>query len=176
MKYITNILKTLALILATFHVNAVTVQECVDTNTGEKTFQKACPPGTTSANTLKLQGGKASESTDYSLANTKITLYAVPECEACDIERQILQKYNATFTEVNIKDSGELQNKLKELIGGTGKVTVPVVTLNEKKIVGYDKASLISELEAAGFKNKEAEEKAKEDDTAKEKEVSQKSD
>ena len=39
----------------------------------------------------------------------------------------------------------------------------------EKQIVGYDKASLIRELEAAGFKDKEAESETNEDDSAEEK-------
>ena len=169
MKYLTNSLGILILSLSTIQVHAVTIQECVDDNTGEKSFQKNCPPGTTSANTVKLQTGKPSNPLELGPSSVDITLYAVPDCEACDVARQTLKNYSAAFTEVNIDGSDELQNKLKATIGGVGRVTVPVVIFGEKQIVGYDKATLISELEAAGFKDKnkkeaEAEEKTSEEE------------
>ena len=168
MKYLTNSLSILVLSLSAFHVHAVTIQECVDDNTGEKSFQKNCPPGTTSVNALKLQTGKPSNALELEPTNVDITLYAVPDCEACDVMRQTLEKYSASFTEVNIDGSSELQNKLKAAIGGVGKVTVPVVIFGEKKIVGYDKATLISELEAAGFKDKNKKETGAEEKTGEE--------
>ena len=66
----------------------------------------------------------------------------------------MLESYGSTFTEFNIKDSDELQIKLKKILGTVGKVTVPTVIIGEKQIVGYNKEMLIKELEAAGFKDK----------------------
>lgn len=64
------------------------------------------------------------------------------------------KSYDANFSKINIKNSSEIQNQLKELIGGVGKITVPVVIFGEKQIVGYDKFGLVRELEAAGFEEK----------------------
>lgn len=159
MQYLTNSLSIslLVLSLSSLHVHAVTIQVCVD-ETGEKTFQEKCPPGTTSANSLKLQTGKSSKSVEATPANVNITLYTIPDCDSCDVIRLVLEDYGTSFTEVDIKDNAELQNKLKEEIGAEGSLKIPTVIFGEKQIVGFNKATLISELESAGFKKKDKEE------------------
>lgn len=153
MKYITNSLKIMVLGLSTFNVHAVTVQECVGEN-NERIFQKICPPGTTTVNTVKLQTGKRSKSAEQGPSDVSITLYAVPKCDSCDVMRLVLEKYNASFTEVNIENNIEKQNELMEIIGAEGSLKVPTIIFGEKQITGFDKATLVSELEAAGFKEK----------------------
>lgn len=158
MKFLTNSLGVLILSLSTFHVHAVTIQECVDDNNGEKSFQKNCPPGTTSINTIKLKTGKPTKSVGLGPSNISITLYTIPDCDSCDVTRRVLKNYGSNFTEVNLKDNAELQNKLKEEIGAEGSLQVPTVIFGEKQIVGFNKATLIDELEAAGFRDKDKEE------------------
>ena len=152
MKYITNSLKIMVLGLLAFNVHAVTIQECVNDDTGEKTFEKNCPPGSSSVKALKLQTGKSSKSAEQGPLDVSITLYAVPKCDSCDVMRLVLEKYSASFTEVNIENNPEKQNELMEKIGAEGSLKVPTIIFGEKQITGFDKATLISELEAAGFK------------------------
>ena len=154
MKYITNMLAILVLSLLALNVSAVTIHECVDEN-NETTFQDTCPPGSTSVKTFALQTAAPTEPTKF---GTDITLYSAPECESCDITRNVLTRYDASFNEINIKDDEETQTKLRILLGSEGAVPVPIVILGEKQIVGFDKEKLISELEAAGFKEEDSDE------------------
>ena len=150
MKYITIRLGILVLSLAALNVGAVTIHECVDEK-NETTFQDTCPPGSESVNTFILQTSAPTEITRF---GTNITLYSVPDCESCDITRNVLTRYDASFNEINIKDSEESRTKLRILLGSEGDVSVPTVIFGEKQIVGFNKATLISELEAAGFEEK----------------------
>ena len=139
--------------LLAFNVHAVTIQECVDEN-NQKTYQKTCPPGSSSVNSLKLKTGKPSKPKAQEPSDVEITIYTVPKCDSCAVMRNVLEIYGANFTEVNIENNVELQNELNEKIGAGGSLKVPTVIFGEKQIVGLNKASLISELEAAGYKEK----------------------
>jgi len=150
MIYITNRLGILVLSFSAMNISAVTIHECVDEN-NEKSYQDTCPPGTESVNTFILQTTAPTEITRF---GTDITLYSVPDCESCDITRNVLTRYGASFNEINIKDSEESRTKLRILLGSEGDVSVPTVIFGEKQIVGFNKATLISELEAAGFEEK----------------------
>jgi len=156
MKYIINRLGILVLSLSTLNVSAITIHECVDEN-NETTFQDTCPPGSDSVNSFILQTAAPTEPTKF---GTNITLYSAPDCESCDITRNVLTRYDATFNEIDIKHNEETQTKLRILLGSEGELTIPIVIFGEKQIVGFKKGTLISELEAAGFKKKGNEEDA----------------
>ena len=168
MKYITNSLKIMVLGLSAFNVHAVTIQECVGEN-NERVFQKICPPGTTTVETLELKTGKPSKSAQEP-SDVDITIYTVPKCDSCAVMLNVLETYGAKFTEVNIENNVELQNELNEKIVAGGSLKVPTVIFGDTQIIGLNKASLISELEAAGFKEKgdedaEANQQSEEDKT-----------
>ena len=167
MKYITNSLKIIVLGLSAFSVHAVTIQECVGEN-NERVFQKICPPGMTTVETLELKTGKPSKSTQEP-SDVDITIYTVPKCDSCAVMRNVLEIYGAKFTEVNIENNVELQNELNEKIGAGGSLKVPTVIFGEKQIIGLNKASLISELEGAGFKEKGTEDAEANQQTSEEK-------
>lgn len=156
MKYITNSLKIIVLGLSVFNVHAVTIQECVGEN-NERIFQKVCPPGTTTVGTKELKTGKSSKSKAQEPLDVDITIYTVPKCDSCAVMLNVLETYGAKFTEVNIENNVELQNELNEKIGAGGSLKVPTVIFGETQIIGLNKASLISELEAAGYKEKGSE-------------------
>lgn len=156
MKYITNSLKIMVLGLSAFNVHAVTIQECVGEN-NERVFQKICPPGMTTVDTLELKTGKPSKSKAQEPSDVDITIYTIPKCDSCTLMRNVLEIYGAKFTEVNIENNVELQNELIEKIGAGGSLKVPTVIFGESQIIGLNKASLISELEAAGYKEKGSE-------------------
>ena len=160
MKCLTNSLGILVFSLSTFHVHAVIIHECVDEN-NETTYQNICPPGSESVNIFNLPVGKSEA------LEPEIILYVVPDCEACDITRNIMNRHGLTnFTEVNIKYDTKTQSKLRKLLGSEGAVPVPTVILGEKQIVGLDKEKLVKELEAAGFNEEDGDETEVEDDTS----------
>ena len=149
MKYITSsIILTISCLLST-QVLAVKIVECVD-EAGNSTFQDRCPPGTTVAGEKKFYTGK--KESDASTPDVPITLYTVPACDACDVVRNILEKYGANVSEKNVESDVALQRELQEKSGATGTLSVPTVIVGEKVIVGYNKQDLIASLEAAGFK------------------------
>jgi glutaredoxin len=152
MKYVRKSLGILVLCLSAPNINAVTVHKCIDVN-NEITYQDKCPPGTESVNNFKLAAGKSVE------LQPETTLYVVPDCESCDITRDIMKRHGLTnFTEINIKFDKKLQNKLRKSLGTEGALSVPIVIFGEKKIIGFNKEALINELDAAGFKDKTKEE------------------
>ena len=131
---------------------AVTIVECVD-NSGQSTFQSYCPPGTTKKGEKKLQGDLKSQKTDVNLIATKhpVTLYAAPNCQACDLVRMQLNNRGVPFTEKDVSTDIEIQNELRSLTGGTGALSVPVVQLDEDILTGYNQQALDASLDRAGY-------------------------
>lgn len=149
MKYITtSIILTISCLLST-QLLAVKILECVDEN-GNSAFQDRCPPGTTVAGEKKFYTGKKEGNPDS--PDVPITLYTVPTCDACDVVRNILEKYGANVSEKNVESDVALQQELQKKSGATGTLSVPTVIVGEKVIVGYNKQDLVASLEEAGFK------------------------
>ena len=128
---------------------AVKIYECVDEE-GNSTWQDKCPPGTTPAGEKSFYTG--SKKSDSGSPDVPVTIYTVPTCDACDVVKNILNNYQASFTEKNIQDNVALQTELQEKSGGGATLSVPTVIIGEKVIVGYNKQTLTSSLEEAGFK------------------------
>ena len=149
MKYITaGILLTFTSLLST-QALAVKILECVDED-GNSTYQDRCPPGTTQAGEKKFYTGK--KEADANSPDVPITLYSVPTCDACDVVRNILEKYGASISEKNVETDVALQRELQEKSGAAGTLSVPTVIVGEKVIGGYNKQDLVASLEDAGFK------------------------
>jgi len=130
---------------------AVNVVECED-ELGNRSFQKACPPGHTQIGEKKLSTG-ATQDSNNSNANIQATLYMIPDCEACDEIREFLGTRNIPITEKNVNDSIELQTELTDL---TGALKVPTTVIGEEVITGYSRSKFLSTLEAAGFRDEDS--------------------
>jgi len=153
MKYIiSSITLTIACLLSS-QVFAVKILECVD-EAGNSSFQDRCPPGTEPVGEKKFYtGNQATESGNSDIA---ITLYSVPSCDTCDLVRNLLNRYGASVTEIDVKTDIDLQRELQEKTGSEG-ISIPTVIFGDQIIVGYKKQDLIKSLEDAGFENPEAE-------------------
>jgi glutaredoxin 3 len=137
------------LCLTSVSAPAVSIFECVD-EAGNSTFRERCPPDTTLAGEKKFYtGGKKS---DTDVPDIAITLYTVPDCDACDVVKNVLSDYGANFTEKNIENNVELQTELMEKSGGGATLSVPTIIVGEKVIVGFNKQNLTSTLEEAGLR------------------------
>ena len=94
-----------------------------------------------------------------------VILYSVPVCGSCDLARVYLQKRKVPFTEQNLENNGELQQKLKNKIGS---LSAPIIMIGEKVMKGYVESILEGELDSAGYPKIEASESAKEEGKDKE--------
>ncbi len=130
-------------------VQAVTVYECVD-STGNSVFMDRCPPGTEKVSTRELSTGKKPQGPDLKSISSRnpITFYSVPDCDSCDLVRAYLNRRGLPITEKNVVDNLENQEELMEK---SGALTVPVVTIGDATIKGYNKPVMETTLIDAGY-------------------------
>lgn len=147
MKHLRLILVVFGLALSTPPVFATKIHECEDEQ-GNRTFQKTCPPGSTSLSSKEYSSGKSRDQ-DEAEGLPSLVLYAVPDCEVCDLLRNDLSSKKLSVTEKNIKDNGLLQQELKSKTGGD--LRVPVLLIGDKVVAGYNQGNLVTALKEAGF-------------------------
>lgn len=135
--------------------HAVTIVQCRDAE-GNVTYQEKCPPGSEVVGTKNIYTGPKDKGPDLEqLKEDKpVVFYSVETCDACDLVRSYLQTRGIPFNEKSIRDDAELQ---EELIAKTGELSVPVVTIGEEVVEGYNKPVLKDKLDAAGYPDKTAE-------------------
>ncbi len=129
---------------------AVTIVECEDSD-GERTFQAACPPGTTQVGSRKLPTGTGSQTGPASTGSSRTinaTLYMVPECDPCQDIHDYLSARNISITMKDASGDIEVQDEIREL---TGDLQVPVVVIDGKTLTGYSRSELRAALAAAGY-------------------------
>lgn len=139
------------LVLAIFigpSATAVTVVECRDT-AGNVSFRDTCPPEMAKTGEKRVAGEKkGGPSIAEIAAKNPVTLYSVPNCDACDLVRQRLESRGVPFSEKGVDNAADVQQELK---AKTGSVTVPTVTIGAANVAGYDRTALDTTLEQAGF-------------------------
>ena len=69
----------------------------------------------------------------------KITIYSTPTCHFCHMAKEYLTSKNIAFEDVNVAGNVEKQ---KELVAKSGQFGVPVILVDGKVIVGFDKPKL----------------------------------
>jgi glutaredoxin len=140
----------LLLALAAGPAGAVKVVECIDAD-GNSSFRDKCPPGMTMKGEKRLLGVGGTDqgpSIEEIAAARPITVYSVPDCDACDLVRTRLDGRDLPYTEKNVQDNAELQEEMKAATGG---LTVPAVVIGSKVLTGYSSDALDGALEAAGY-------------------------
>lgn len=68
-----------------------------------------------------------------------ITIYSTPTCHFCQMTKEFLTEHNIPYTEYNVAADME---KRQEMIEKSGQMGVPVITIGDDLIVGFDKAKL----------------------------------
>ncbi|KKW46109.1 MAG: NrdH-redoxin [Candidatus Liptonbacteria bacterium RIFCSPLOWO2_01_FULL_56_20] len=76
----------------------------------------------------------------------RIIIYSTPGCVFCKMAREFLKSKNVPFEEKDVSNDMKAQ---EEMIKKTGQLAVPVIDVDGKIIVGFDKARL---AELAGIK------------------------
>ena len=77
------------------------------------------------------------------MANKKISVYSTPTCPYCHQLKDYLQEKGLKFTDFDVAADS---TKAQEMIDKSGQMGVPVVDIEGKIIVGFDKAAIDKEL------------------------------
>jgi glutaredoxin 3 len=72
-----------------------------------------------------------------------ITIYSTPVCTFCQMAKEYFKEKGLEYTEHNV---GADLDKRKEMIDKSGQMGVPVIDIDGKILVGFDKAELESAL------------------------------
>jgi glutaredoxin len=98
-----------------------------------------------------LDTGRKSEADDTLekiIEKYPVILYSVPVCGSCDLARVYLEKRKVPYSEHNLENNAELQQKLKQKFGA---LSAPTITIGEKVMKGYVESILEGELDTAGY-------------------------
>ncbi|MEM7819757.1 MAG: glutaredoxin family protein [Candidatus Aenigmatarchaeota archaeon] len=71
--------------------------------------------------------------------NMTIKIYTTSSCPYCIMAKEFLKQRNVKFEEINVEDNREAA---LEMIEKSGQMGVPVLDINGKIIVGFDKTAI----------------------------------
>jgi glutaredoxin len=143
-----------AILLALFCASpayALTVVECVDQD-GNSSFRDSCPPEMTLKSKLELRGEPEPEeppSAEEIARDNPVTLFVAPNCNACDLVRNLLETRGIPFAEKDASEDPQVQAELSTITEGP--LVVPTVTIGEIKLTDYNKTEIESALSSVGF-------------------------
>jgi glutaredoxin-like YruB-family protein len=69
----------------------------------------------------------------------RVKLYTMPTCPYCDQVKEFLREHNIEFEEVDVQAD---EAAAKEMIQKSGQAAVPVIDIEGKIIVGFDREKL----------------------------------
>lgn len=82
------------------------------------------------------------------MPDVEVTLYSIEICDACDLVRNLLNDRGLPFTEKDAEDDVEVQEELREV---SGVLSVPVLTIGDEVLTGFNRELILRVLEDAGF-------------------------
>ena len=68
-----------------------------------------------------------------------VTVYSTPTCGYCRMAKNYLKEKNVAFTEYNVATNSE---KAQEMVRKSGQMGVPVLDVNGKIIIGFDRSAI----------------------------------
>ena len=75
-----------------------------------------------------------------------VTIYTTQTCGYCKMAKDYFAEQGVSYAEYNV---GTDLEKRKEMIEKSGQMGVPVITIDDEVVVGFDKARLATLLEIA---------------------------
>lgn len=73
------------------------------------------------------------------VTQSHVAIYTTPTCHFCHAAKDFFTEYKVSFTE---HDVARDLLKRKEMIEKSGQMGVPVITIGEQLVVGFDQARL----------------------------------
>jgi glutaredoxin 3 len=68
-----------------------------------------------------------------------VTIYTTPSCAYCKVAKDFFRAQRVPFTEYNVASD---QRKAEEMLRRSGQTAVPVIDVNGKIIVGFNKPEI----------------------------------
>jgi len=75
------------------------------------------------------------------MANIKV--YSTPTCPYCKMAKEFLKEQNVEFENIDISTNEQAS---KEIVDKSGQMGVPVILIDDKVIVGFNKEEILSAL------------------------------
>jgi glutaredoxin 3 len=76
-----------------------------------------------------------------------VTVYTTPSCPHCAAAKRFLRERTVPFREVDVSRN---QPAARELVRRTGQMGVPVIDVNGRVVVGFDRPGLVRALGLRG--------------------------
>jgi glutaredoxin 3 len=73
-----------------------------------------------------------------------VTIYSTPTCHFCHLAKDFFKANSITYTEHDVATDIE---KRKEMIEKSGQMGVPVITIDDNLVIGFDKPTIARLLE-----------------------------
>ncbi len=134
-------------------VNAAELYKWIDAD-GNVTYQDTAPPTDVSyeeqtyADPDVVLEDDLKDSIVSAAEESPISLYSVPNCDACDLVRFYLDKNTIPFAEKDIENNLTMQQELRLK---TGELRVPTLIIGDDMIDGYSKLAIRKSLIANGY-------------------------
>ncbi len=68
-----------------------------------------------------------------------VTIYSTPSCHFCHMAKDFFKEKNIAFTDYDVATDME---KRKEMVEISGQMGVPVITIGDKLIIGFNKPKI----------------------------------
>jgi glutaredoxin-like YruB-family protein len=75
-----------------------------------------------------------------------VVIYSTPTCHFCQLSKEFFKENGITYREFNVASDME---KRQEMVEKSGGMAVPVITIDDEVIIGFDKDRLSKALELA---------------------------
>ncbi len=135
------------------NAHAVKLYKWVDEE-GNVTYQDQPPPETSDyeEKNINVQGTNLEKDPDFAMSTAAVTapvvLYAVQQCESCDLMRLFLEHHKVPFTEKNVEGDPKVQDELYEMVGA---LRVPLLKVGDKTVDGYSRSAMAALLRSYNF-------------------------
>lgn len=73
------------------------------------------------------------------MTKKKVVIYSTPVCVYCDKAKDFFKENNISYTEYNVKED---LDKRKEMVEISGQMGVPVITIGNDVLTGFDAYAL----------------------------------
>jgi len=80
---------------------------------------------------------------------TKVRIYSTPICPFCKRAKEFFKKHNVEYEDINVAENEKARD---EMVEKSGQMSVPVIEVGDKIIVGFDEQELRKTLKV-GEKN-----------------------
>ena len=152
-----SLLALLLGVMCNVQVYAQSLYKWVDEN-GNVTYQDSAPPSNVNYEeqvytdpdappVKEVDEGDIPNMDDIAEANP-VSFYSVPDCDACDLTRLLLDNNEIPYAEKDIQNNISMQQELQQQ---SGKLQAPTVIIGDKVIDGYSKSALTDALLEKGY-------------------------